>query len=518
MLIVDDERPARDTLKCLIQWELTPFKIVSSAKNGKEALEKYHEFNPNLIITDIKMPIMDGISLIKEIRKKDSTQKFVILSCYQEFNYAKEAISMGVTDYLIKDLIEAKDLYKVLEKVEKELSHDSFLHISKYSALREIMFNNLMETEVCNYIERFSLDLKGKNHVIMLIHVDDYKLYKRTNKEKWGKIKAELLTHIQGVLKNHAGGEVFYYKDGQFLATVAIEQVGSRLHFITKCHDIANDLSIVKIEEKLSLTICVSNYFSKIINSGEKYYEAAELLNYKLFVGRGKILLYDNIRGNKFKYEPKILDNRLATLEKAIKKNDLNESVFQIKELYQKELNYSMGYSFLREVNGKIYQIIMKICSNHNIELCKLFQVDYIPLTEIEELETIGDISSYFIDKVSKLIELKLRAENGYSRRVRDVIEFILSNYSADISLQEIAEKFQVHKVYLSRQFKDETGETLTEFIYKVRINNAKDLIKSGEHLLYEIAVKVGFKNPQQFSMIFKRYTGKTPAEFRESF
>lgn len=149
VLIIDDEEPARETLKYLIDWGKTSFEISGFAKNGKEALESYAELKPDLIITDIQMPIMDGLELIRKIRTENDSQKFVILSCHENFTYAREAIKYGVSDYLLKDLLTPQDLYSLLEKIKNEMADEKSLKSgdSAYRPHSGIIFNEIFYEE-----------------------------------------------------------------------------------------------------------------------------------------------------------------------------------------------------------------------------------------------------------------------------------------------------------------------------------------------------------------------------------
>ena len=115
IMIVDDEKPARELLKMLINWESAGFRIISEANDGIEAIDQYLQFAPDLIITDIQMPQMDGLTLIKEIKKINSDQNIIVLSCHENFNYAREIMKLGIFDYLIKDSLTPEELYTVLK-------------------------------------------------------------------------------------------------------------------------------------------------------------------------------------------------------------------------------------------------------------------------------------------------------------------------------------------------------------------------------------------------------------------
>lgn len=145
-MLVDDERPARELLKMLINWEQAGFYIIAEARNGQQALEIYRKNPPDLIITDVQMPVMDGLELLQEIRKTDQEQKIVILSCHESFSYARRALKLGVLDYLIKDSLTEEGLYDLLagienieegEKEEKVLDCSGILDAEVYETEEE---------------------------------------------------------------------------------------------------------------------------------------------------------------------------------------------------------------------------------------------------------------------------------------------------------------------------------------------------------------------------------------------
>lgn len=120
VMLVDDERPARELLKLSIDWEKAGFRILWEARNGRQALEQYQQQKPDLIITDVQMPVMDGLELLKEIKRICPSQNIVILSCHENFSYARQALKYGVMDYLIKDALTEETLYSLLEAVKEE--------------------------------------------------------------------------------------------------------------------------------------------------------------------------------------------------------------------------------------------------------------------------------------------------------------------------------------------------------------------------------------------------------------
>ena len=168
VMIVDDERPSRELLKLLVDWEETGFFICCEASDGQDALNKYHIYRPDLVITDIQMPVMDGLSLIRRVRNENPEQLFVVLSCHEQFDYARSAIKLGVHDYLIKDSLLPKELLGIFEQVKKKLPKelpsifDRFSNISEYSP----RIRRIVEHILRNYEKDISLRLIAEHFAI----------------------------------------------------------------------------------------------------------------------------------------------------------------------------------------------------------------------------------------------------------------------------------------------------------------------------------------------------------------
>lgn len=222
-MIVDDEIPAREILLCIINWEDTDFRIVYSASNGKDALDKYTDIKPDLIITDIQMPIIDGLDLIEEVQKINKSQKFLILSCYEDFTYAQRAMKMGVTDYLIKDLITPNYLYGILARTKTDLDNITikkseikkehkllnFLKENKDIALRKLIFNDISQDDCYNLIENLNLNLNGKLFVLFLIQIDNFFKYIE-DENFYTNTLNEIIKNVSETIEELNIGECFY--------------------------------------------------------------------------------------------------------------------------------------------------------------------------------------------------------------------------------------------------------------------------------------------------------------------
>ncbi|ATW24298.1 response regulator [Candidatus Formimonas warabiya] len=535
VLVVDDEMPARETLSFLINWKETAFEIAATAKDGRDALDKYYSLHPDLIITDIQMPVMDGLALIKTIRQENSRQKFIVLSCHEKFSYAREAIQMGVTDYLIKDLITPQDLYAVLVKVEKELEEqktvippgsgknvpaerDEFDDALRNMALKTIILENVPAGAKQSLAERFGLNLTGHYFVLLLVQLDDYEKKKNIlDYSAWKEVKERIYYAIKDALEGGLGGECFYYQNGQFILIARLEEIGSQLKFISQSYEIADRLHRkVRGAEKASYTIGISQGFYGLTDVPLRYREALEVIKYKIFFGKGKILFYNKIFSRLHAGNKDMMAKRIIQIQRAIDENNRAQLSQEVRALYREDVQGFMQYNYLKETNAQMYGLIAGACHASRITYADLFGCNYIPLHQLDDLDTASEMGEWFQNVFVHLIALKEKIDDKkYSRHIKDAMEYIAANYRRNIGLRDVAKALNLHKVYLCRLFKQETGENLINYILKVRLEEAKRMMLSTNHKLYEIAEQVGYPNIQQFSVVFKKLTGVTPREFR---
>ncbi len=534
VMIVDDEIPAREILSYIINWQETDFRIVHSASNGKEAFDKYSDIKPDLIITDIQMPIMDGLDLIEEIQKINKSQKFLILSCYEDFTYAQRAMKMGVTDYLIKDLITANDLYGILAKTKTDLDNIiikkseirkehkllNFLKENKDIALRKLIFNDISEDDCYNLIENLNLNLNGKLFVLFLIQIDNF--FKYIEDEEFYTITLkEIIKNVAEAIEELNIGECFYSENGEFTAIVRLTPTISEADIINECYSLAQEIRRrISLMHNISLTISVSSTFKKPFKIKKYFDEAFKLSKMKVFIGNDTIILNNTFVKN-LDLDTDTLTKRINAINIAIEQNNIENLKLELTHLYDKDIRGFMQFNYLNYINSSLLDLVVRTCNRYSIAYEDIFSTSYIPIEILSTKETVEEMSGWFIGIFTKIININFNNsfKKIYSKKVADSIDYINKNlFNQSLSLTDIAENINVHKVYLCRIFKEETGENVTQYILKARIEKSKEIILSTNYKLYEISDKLGFNSPQQFSILFKKVTGITPNQFRDSY
>lgn len=524
VLIVDDEKPARELIRSIIDWQELGFEICGEAKNGREALELYYMFEPDIIITDIQMPIMNGLDLIKEIRETDADQRFIVLSCYEDFSYAREAFLMNVEDYLIKDLLKKEELIQLLLSIadSKEKASKIFLE----DGANYLIQNN---KGLIDYIAkhgsrevRDSVRLEANNtYRIIIISLDDY--YKNTlSGEEYDreKIKNNLIQTLESFnsrLSQNIINTFAYIGNGRAVAIIRI------MNSINESIKLKSTFSIIskfranyyERDQGHTLTISISRDFNNLDGFMERYQEAYRALRYRLFLGKNKNIIYNISIPRLTQMSEQALAIKIEKIKSAVEESATNEMKHHIQSIYKENLKGFMQYNFLKEVNGQLFYLISDLCNRNNIIYRELLGYNYLPVNMVDELDTVDEITGWFEACFERIIEMK-REKSKYSRHIKDAILYIKENYDQPISLNEISETLNIHKVYLSRIFKEETGVTISSYILNIRIMIAKKLIESTNMKIYEIAEQTGFKNAQHFVVSFKKVEGITPKDYRE--
>lgn len=528
VFIADDDKIVRLGLKTIITENLKNevCEIVGEASNGFDALEFLKKYTVDLLITDIKMPVMDGVELIKEIVKEQLNVKVLVLSGYDEYQFVRETLKYGASDYILKP-IENRVLIDIIERLivdinnekrdidnakllEKNIVESTQLIKEKY--ISEIIFNWNENT----YIKARELQIKETSrHYIAVAQIDG--IYRMKISEQF---QATKLQNIKEFCTNYSS---------EYLTVFAIQKNRHIIIMLNGTQDISKELykeyiliffeqmiNFIKDVLNISVTVGLSEEINSLDRAYMGYHQALLALERLFYLGTDKIIKYDPKECCYEIIEEKNIYKKTEELIGAIQCLDvasarkLSFSIFDLVE----EGNISSHH--FKEV---IVRVLNQI-SSASLELREEIEGYKINgcgiVFYISELDTLKELRSYFNEFISALTnKLKLtRAER--SQRVIEVAkDFILKNYSSNIGLNSVAEFVHLNPTYLSELFKLETGLNFIDFLVETRINAAKKLLMKSDLKVYEVGQKVGYEEPVSFNRAFKRVVGISPQEYR---
>lgn len=528
VLIVDDEMPARQMLMNIIDWNQTDFKIVDTAINGKDALDKMEAVD--VVITDIQMPVMDGLDLIREAKEKYPGIMMIVLSCHEDFIYAKEAMSYGVTDYLIKDLITPSEL---LNALNRSVSRRNRIHNQpSQNGLTKDLYKDLLrkhlltphltdgEKNIPNILNKLALP---NQHLIVMSIVLDIKLIDENGKRFTG--MSSLVKKVSETLDDLAGqGNGFSCYDSKlrFVFIANMTNTHSKLMYFNESYILTE-----KIRDRLagigleSITIGISNKCPQGQKLPDYYLEALTCSKQRIFYGNNKNIFYDQLITSSLSRDSELLREKLSQIKKHMSENQTQESLKLLKQLYSKDIKGFMQYNYLKYVNHKLFDFIENYMMKYNKSSMELFGSEVIPYDYVDSMMTTDDMHSYFkhlIESVMINNDFSDQVGNPYCLKVNQAIDLLQKNYRQGIKLDDVANALSLHKVYLSRIFKEETGVTIGQYTQKLIVDDAIKLLTTTHMKVYEIAEILGYGEGQtdQLNTIFKRQTGLTPSKYRK--
>jgi len=511
MIIVDDEEIAIKGLIALINWEQYGYTVIGEACNGVEALKLFEGTIPDVIITDIRMPIMDGLELMKEINKSFPSIRVIVLSGYDEFQYVKAAIDNSAVGYILKP-IEEEEIAKVLIKVGHLVTSEKRENQSKKQILLNVKKNYLVNLiEGLASIERYG----NSNEDISL---KDLEIYFESNDfcviilsvistNKHNMDKSRIIDRGKEILNKFYSGEIIDKCEDEIYILLEGEES------ILQRNDIFQELrKEICAQGDMSLTIAVGNAFKGLENIKNSYTQAREALGYSISLGMDATIEYKMLKELEvsgltypLQLEIKII-NALTS-----NKENIEETVSDFLKLVGKNRVYSL-YEFENIV------IELMVALKHyliSFDADKLVDMKLI-MHEISSKKDIESIENYMKDL---LIQFG-RAISEYSKNtgtsiIHDAMDYIRDHYNTGVTLDEICQKFYISKSHFCRVFKNETGLSFKNYLNLIRIEKSKELLKILYYKNYEICTMVGLEDPAYFNHLFKKTTGMTPMEYR---
>lgn len=521
IMIVDDEMLVRIGVKSLINWQELGFEIVAEASNGQIAYEKYVALNPDLVITDIKMPKQDGLWLAKKIKEFNPNTEIIFLTCYDDFSYAKEAIKLKVSDYILKAEMEEEELKKIILEKKKKL--DSSMGQVVDSQNNKLLMRNQQE-----YLLGLLLSSNRSNELIheefIKAHVEwntrsycfilfDFRASLSSNKNSEYQI-SNVITACLELIINKLQDEDIEVLSKQFGKSVTCFLMAKNL----------NEIMILRSIDYLQSTM--KQYFSIGFKSGNApIYETIEEVrehlewifeasDYLFYLSEGEHLTKDTMKkqqDSQFIYDSSMVKEFCQYIE-----NSDSEAIYKKLDSLERLLDNQRGNSL--EVKLELSHMINDIFKRFD----SCFQDDkdvfafQKKVINAEELKEVIEIIREFIKNI--IFENSCSRADNSEILIKKAVQYINDNYEKKIALEEIAGYVGISKYYFSVLFKKEKDITFSSYLNSVRIEKAKQLLKNPQITISDVVYEVGFNDAQYFSKTFKKYVGMTVTEYRSKY
>ncbi|WP_026486474.1 response regulator transcription factor [Caldanaerobius polysaccharolyticus] len=535
LLLVDDEEEVRKGIINKIQWEKYGFDVVAEAENGWDALDVAEKIVPDVVITDIKMPFMDGIKLAELLRDKYPTAKIIILTGYDEFEYAQKAIKLNVMDYVLKP-VSSKELVDVLVKVKAQID-DEIAQKQDIQALREhyrkslpvlrekfltsLVMGKLGKNEILERSHNYGVDLNGSLFVVSVVSIDNMV----ESAENLGFVLPEdsellsfaLLNICEEVVDKYGLGIVFLNDEKIVIITVSdqndkyavMDRTFSALEEIKK--------SVEKFL-KFTVTIGVGTVCGNTEGISDSYRQALSALDYKLVLGNNRVIWIEDIEPH---CENKVVfdDEKERMLTSCIRVGTHEEVEGIIEKLFDGIDWTKVSIDDYKVYLMEIMTAILKTAAALNLNTEEVFGSNFGVFNEMYKFDSIRGVKEWLKNICVKIMNcISNDRKSTYKLLVEKAKEYAQNHYSeSDITIDKICKFLHISPTYFSFIFKKETKMTYMNYLLQIRMNVAKELLKTTNMKVFEIAEKVGYPEPNYFSYSFKKYVGMSPTEYRNS-
>ncbi|MFI3230351.1 MAG: response regulator [bacterium] len=515
VMIVDDELSIRETLKNTIDWQDIGITSVEDAENGQDALIKIIEEPVDIIISDINMPIMGGIDLFKKVKEYYPNTRFIIISGYEDFSCAKEAISIGVQAYILKP-IDNIELTKDLKELVQDLNNHENMKESNINLFRNILNSskNISNDEIekaevlLNNTINIKKNKKINNNNNLIFTASIWFIKDELNLKI--DYKAELYDYIDEIIEDSFGN------------IILINTFSSDTSYLDIKIYYQHILDSINNKYKSTGFICVGKIVDKFIEISSSYKISHVVKKSILQVGFGKCITIEDVNTtivdftneinniNKLIFESvdeTVIDNIMKYIQEVVDRYDKNLQCiydFAIKILILCD-DLKSGFKNKDELLINTLNL-----EEENLWILGEAVIKVIGFTNIE------DIKKYLRSKILNILKHMDIKTNKLSPVIKRVIKHINENYSEDISLKNLAMEYNMNTSYLGQLFAKEVGMQFSEYINKVRSTIAKELILKTSKKIHDIAREVGYIDKSHFYRNFKKYYGVTPVTLRE--
>ena len=527
-LIVDDEKIHRSGLKSLLL-KYFPLLDISQARNGTEALEKLKNKKIDVLITDIKMPVMDGITLLKNVHEAKIKVKSIILSAFGEFSYARDAMKYGVVDYILKP-VDPEQVHDIISDViidfENEKRHHEEASSFDSSAVKnsipvyiDNVFSNYIRGRLDNEKTGFIDNIVQGNKLcrVVLFSIENFENICIKQVKIGVELRHRIIELFHGIFKSARLVLPFFdqYEEGHIYLLLFYDDFSSHL-----IEDII--ILIRKVRRKLeeiTSSECLCVLSDETIDFSVYPSELTELMENAVRMG---FYHDDNFFYSKSGYKlvnsfPINTDEQQDSLKDAVKSLDSQGVIVSTSQLLNHIISKSgfINPTYLKE---QVFELIKEIVQVLSLTMNK----EEVKSTIINLKQTIENASDFnelknsisncllsFSSYRSKMLN------NSNKKMINKVLDYMNKHYCEDLSLQMMAEKAALSCPYFCTVFKDETGSNFSKYLLNVRLDNAKKLLSESDRKIYEVALQVGYKDPKYFDRVFKKESGMTPKEYR---
>lgn len=527
IMLADDEGIVLNSLSFIIEKNFEDQFEIETAKSGRSAIEVAENFRPDIIFMDIQMPGINGIEAMREIRTILPSAIFIVLTAYDKFDYAKEAINLGVLEYLNKPIVQST-VVDVINQAVRELDVrrqkrkedlmtkerlETVVPIIENGFIFSIIFQEHFEEDIENYKNLLGIDVEY-GYMMAVVFGENQQGSHMTN-AVGSSVKAQTVYYIKvrelirEAFPNAIIGNITANKIPVFIPRQDSKmEYSERSEIIEKSRVVARNM---RNATDIAFRIGIGG-IKRLKSSLDSYEEALKAL----YSTNGSVAHVDDlpITASYEEDYPADLENQIfEKLEEA----DVDTCVMLSTEFF----DWMTGHHTddVMSIKLKALEFVLRAESTmyRNGGHTYMFESRKDYLEQLMRTNDLGELKSWYIDKMkSAVTNINTGSSDHTHHLIKKAVDYIESNFYKDISLEEISQMLNLSSYYFSKLFKEEKGEGFVEYLTRRRVEEAKQLLKDPEKSIKEIGSSCGYSDPNYFSRIFKKATGMTPTEYKE--
>ncbi|MGM0874732.1 MAG: response regulator transcription factor [Bacillota bacterium] len=524
VIITDDEIQIRKGLRMKVEWEEEGFQIVEEASNGQETLDLLKMIEVDVVITDVRMPIMDGIEFVKRCHQEHPNVKVIVLSGYSDFDYVRSSMIEGVKDYLLKP-VAPDELVEALRRIRSEIKEEKRKQIEsdQMSRLVQNQLEEMREQYLLHLVKEEWSELNMAIERLQQLQLDDF-----ANEN----VQVQFITvEIRGSEHNPNTVKELWLPFRMLCREIAQEHTGSYSFYDASYANMIHFIRRIDSEQFIH-----TSKFIKVVQQHVKEY-----MNLETVIGIGKVVT--GLTEFKTGYISALLSwsqSQLGSQSQVIDAT-VTKEIFEFSSDFEKKLINAIEnvnhdafknniYSILGGTNNqsimsfsfvanRVLFLLGSLARKYDIDTIEINKTIWNCQQSIWELNSQGRVIEQLIHLAHSIIEKvnEARCSSNGTAIVENVRRYLDKHYASEISLTTLSEQFHINSAYLSEIFKNNIGQNFSDYLINLRMENAQAFLKDKQLKIIDVAHLVGFSNSGYFSTVFKKHFGQTPVEFRKS-
>ena len=517
VFIADDDEIIRRGLRSIIEKSKLNCTVVGEASDGELALQSMEVCDKvDLLITDIRMPIMDGLELIKRVKERYLLTKVIVLSGYDEFKYIRNAFVDGAVDYLLKP-INKNQLIEVIKKTQDDLEQDAKKENYRKESHQLLVANTLKQifhTPIQNKEEeektlsKIGLNLDKRYYFVMICRIDKFYKQKMERMEYEGALDT-ICSKMEGKVETNDSFSMLQYINNTEIVFLVYSE--KELNASTISEQIYTDICSVGLEDT-TYTLGVGNMYYGLQNTKIAYQEAQKAADARFYLGKSHRIEYKEI-------DKKIIDfnyNLESSINKIVQYIVLYDYIGSKRIVDQIfiDLCYLDPSKFRRYMKDMIELLILQVKDFQEAMNCCAH--DYVFF--LDNINTYNELKTYMNHMIKDVIEfIKNEREKRSKIRIELAKKYISENYKENITLNDVADHVELNASYFSNLFKTEVGTNFSDYLLEIRMQEARKLLRDPTIKVYEVGRMVGYEDAVSFGRAFKKKVSMSPKEYRNT-